>query len=215
MVCNRGIYHQGWTAVTKHRAPWEPVPPPPLEDDVWELYGPDDWTLAQDIAAENPEKLRELRALWLMEAARYNVLPLDDRFVERNNPDLAGRPQLAWGTSQFLFGRTGRLNEWSLISIKNKSHAVTAEIEVPPAGAEGVIVSQGGRFGGWSLYAKGGRLMYCYNSFALEHAFVAGTPRPCRAATRCGWSSRTMATAPARAPPSRSSSTGQGRRWPG
>jgi arylsulfatase A-like enzyme len=175
MLCNRGIYHKGWTAVSKHRAPWEPLPPPALDDDVWELYAPDDWTQARNIARENPEKLRDLRALWLMEASRYNVLPLDDRFVERNIPDLAGRPQLVRGTSQFLFGGTGRLNEWSVISIKNKSYAVTAEISVPESGAEGVIVAQGGRFGGWSLYAKGGRLKHCYNYFAVEHYFVEGT----------------------------------------
>lgn len=175
MVCNRGIYHKGWTAVTKHRAPWEPLPPPALDEDVWELYGPDDWTQAQNIAQENPEKLRELRYLWLMEASRYNVLPLDDRFVERNNPDVAGRPKLVRGTSQFLFGGTGRMNEWSIISIKNQSHAVTAEIVVPHSGAEGVIVAQGGRFGGWSLYAKSGRLKYCYNYFDIEHFFVEGT----------------------------------------
>jgi arylsulfatase A-like enzyme len=172
MVCNRGIYHNGWSAVTKHRAPWEPVPPPPLKDDVWELYGPDDWTQAQNIAAENPEKLLELQRLWLMEASKYNVLPLDDRFVERNLPDLAGRPQLVQGTSQFLFGGMGRLNEWSTISIKNMSHSVTAEVVVPSPGAQGVIVAQGGRFGGWSLYAKGGRLTYCYNYFAIERYFI-------------------------------------------
>jgi arylsulfatase A-like enzyme len=174
MVCNRGIYHNGWTAVTKHRAPWEPLPPPALEQDVWELYGPDDWTQARNIAGENPEKLRELRQLWLMEAARYNVLPLDDRFVERNLPEIAGRPQLVRGTSQFLFAGTGRLAEASVISIKNRSHAVTAEIVVPSSGAEGVIVAQGGRFGGWSLYAKDGRLKYCYNFFAIERYFVEG-----------------------------------------
>jgi arylsulfatase len=168
MVCNRGIYHQGWTAVTKHRAPWEPLPPPALDDDIWELYGPDDWTQARDLARENPEKLRDLQRLWLMEASRYNVLPLDDRFVERNLPELAGRPKLVRGTSQFLFGGTGRMSEASIISIKNKSHAVTAEVAVPDSGAEGVIVAQGGRFGGWSLYAKGGRLKYCYNFFGID-----------------------------------------------
>jgi arylsulfatase len=107
-----------------------------------------------------------------MEASRYNVLPLDDRFVERNLPEVAGRPTLLRGPSQLLFGGTGRLNEWSTLSLKNKSHAVTAEIVVPASGAEGVIVAQGGRFGGWSLYAHGGRLKYCYNFFALEHFFA-------------------------------------------
>jgi arylsulfatase len=182
MVCNRGIYHQGWTAVTKHRAPWEPLPPPALDDDVWELYGPDDWTQAHNLARENPQKLRDLQRLWLMEASRYNVLPLDDRFVERNLPELAGRPQLVRGTSQFLFGGTGRMSEAAIISIKNKSHAVTAEVAVPDSGAEGVIVAQGGRFGGWSLYAKGGRLKYCYNFFGID-LYMVEAERPLPAGT--------------------------------
>jgi arylsulfatase len=182
MVCNRGIYHQGWTAVTKHRAPWEPLPPPALDDDVWELYGPDDWTQAHNLARENPHKLRDLQRLWLMEASRYNVLPLDDRFVERNLPELAGRPQLVRGTSQFLFGGTGRMSEAAIISIKNKSHAVTAEVAVPDSGAEGVIVAQGGRFGGWSLYAKGGRLKYCYNFFGID-LYMVEAERPLPAGT--------------------------------
>jgi arylsulfatase len=179
MVCNRGIYHKGWTAVTKHRAPWEPPPAPSLDKDVWELYAPHDWTQAHDLAAENPEKLNELQRLWLMEAARFNVLPLDDRFVERINPELAGRPQLAQGTSQFLFAGMGRLNEGVVISIKNRSHSVTAEIIVPPSGGEGVIAAQGGRFGGWSLYMRDQRLKYIYNFFGVEHFFIeAAEPVP-------------------------------------
>ena len=90
MMGNRGIYHQGWTAVTKHRTPWKADTPPPFDDDVWELYGPDDWTQAHDLAAENPEKLAELQRLWLIEAVKYNVVPLDDRGFERINPDIAG-----------------------------------------------------------------------------------------------------------------------------
>jgi len=172
LLCNRGIYHEGWSAVAKHRAPWEPLPSRPLETDVWELYAPEDWTQVDDLAAKQPKQLAELKRLWLMEATRYNVLPLDDRFVERNLPELAGRPTLPRGPSQLLFGGTGRLNEWSTLSLKNKSHAITAEIVVPASGAEGVIVAQGGRFGGWSLYAHGGRLKYCYNFFALEHFFA-------------------------------------------
>src|ERR1700694_5961594 len=99
---NRGIYHQGWTAVTKHRTPWL-GDAPPVADDVWELYGPDDWTQAHNLAKENPEKLAELQRLWLIEAVKYNVVPLDDRSFERINPDLAGRPQLIRGNSQLLF----------------------------------------------------------------------------------------------------------------
>ena len=110
-----------------------------------------------------PEKLHELQRLWLIEAARYKVLPLDDRLVEKLNPDTAGRPVLIKGKTQLLFGGMGRLSENCVLNIKNKSHSVTAEIVVPEKGAEGVIISQGANIGGWSLYAKGGKLKYCYN----------------------------------------------------
>jgi arylsulfatase A-like enzyme len=100
MVGNRGIYHRGWTAVTKHRTPWETGSPElaAFDDDVWELYAPEDWTQANDLAAEQPERLHELQRLWLIEAVKYNCLPLDDRFAERANPEIAGRPQLAQGS---------------------------------------------------------------------------------------------------------------------
>ena len=168
MFCNRGIYHEGWTAVTRHSIPWVATEMPAFADDVWELYGPEDWTQAHDLAAEQPEKLAELQRLFLAEARKYNVLPLDDRRFERFNPDLAGRPQLVRGTSQLLFGRMGRLSENSIVVMKNKSHSITAEIEVPEGGANGVILSQGGAFGGLALYAKDGKLAYCYNLFGLE-----------------------------------------------
>ena len=98
MFGNRGIYHKGWTAVTKHRTPWL-ADQPSLGDDVWELYGPDDWTQAHNLAAENPAKLAELQRLRLIEATKYNVIPLEDRSFERFDPDIAGRPQLIRGTS--------------------------------------------------------------------------------------------------------------------
>jgi arylsulfatase len=173
MFCNRGIYHQGWAAVTRHSIPWVMGQPlPPFDDDVWELYEPDDWSQAHDVAAEMPEKLAELQELWLEEARTYNVLPLDDRRIERFNADLVGRPQLVKGNSQLLFGGMGRLSESSIINVKNKSHAVTAEIVVPETGAEGVIIAQGGAFAGWSLYAKSGRLKYCYNFLGLQRFVV-------------------------------------------
>jgi arylsulfatase len=170
MFCNRGIYHEGWTAVTRHSTPWMVVPElPALDEDVWELYDTStDWSQARDLAAEQPEKLAELQQLWLEEARKHNVLPLDDRRIERFNADLVGRPELVKGNSQLLFGGMGRLTENSLVNIKNKSHAVTAEIVVPEAGAEGVILAQGGAFAGWSLYAKGGRPTYCYNLLGLQ-----------------------------------------------
>ena len=169
MFGNRGIYHKGWTAVTKHRTPWKADQPPPFDTDSWELYGPDDWTQAKNIVADNPQKLAELQRLWLIEAMKYNVVPLDDRGFERINPDIAGRPQLIRGNTQVLFPGM-RVSEACVLTLKNKSHSVTAEITVPEGGvAKGVIITQGGEVGGWTLYAKDGKLKYCYNFFGIEH----------------------------------------------
>ena len=151
MFGNRGIYHKGWTAVTRHRTPWEfaIAKLPAFHDDVWELYHTlTDWSQSNDLAEQNPQKLHELQRLWLIEAVKYNVLPLDDRAADRANPDIAGRPQLVKGNRQLLFGGMGRLTEGSVLNIKNKSHAVTAELEVPEPGAAGVIIAQGGLTGG-------------------------------------------------------------------
>jgi arylsulfatase len=170
MFCNRGIYHQGWSAVTRHSTPWVMATQlPPFDEDVWELYdGSKDWSQARDLAKEMPEKLAELQRLWLIEAIKYNVLPLDDRRAERFNADIAGRPQLVKGDSQLLFGGMGRLTENSVVVVKNKSFSVTAELEVPTGGAEGAIIAQGGAFGGWSLYAWGGKAKFAYNFFGLQ-----------------------------------------------
>ena len=177
MFGNRGIYHKGWTAVTKHKTPWILVGEKtvPFDDDNWELYDTTkDWSQANNLAKKMPEKLHELQRLWLIEATRYNVLPLDDLVAERMNPDTAGRPVLIKGDSQILFGSMGRLSENSVINVKNKSHAVTAVIEVPKSGAEGVIIAQGGNIGGWTLYAKDGKLKYCYNLLGIQHFYVEG-----------------------------------------
>jgi arylsulfatase len=178
MFGNRGIYHKGWTAVTRHKTPWllvgEKVPA--FDDDVWELYDTSkDWSQAKDLAKQMPEKLHELQRLWLIEAARYNVLPLDDNVAARFNSDTAGRPVLIRGTSQLLFGGMGHLSENCVLNLKNKSHSITAQIEVPDSGAEGVIIAQGSNIGGWSLYAKGGRLKYCYNLGGVQYFYVEAT----------------------------------------
>ena len=120
-------------------------------------------------------ELAELQRLFIIEAGKYSALPLDDRTFERFNADLAGRPQLIKGKSQILFGGMGRLSENSIVSIKNKSYSITADVDVPKSGAEGVIVAQGGSLNGWSLYAKGGKLKYCYNFFGIELTFVEAT----------------------------------------
>jgi arylsulfatase len=179
MFCNRGIYHKGWTAVTRHSIPWDSTKPlPPFERDVWELYDTNtDWSQARDLAAQMPDRLRELQELFMIEAAKYSVLPLDDRRVERFDPGVAGRPQLIKGKTQLLFGGMGRLSENSVVNIKNRSYSITAEAIVPNAGAEGVIIAQGGNTNGWSLYAHNGRLKYCYNFFGLDLTFIEGASR--------------------------------------
>jgi arylsulfatase A-like enzyme len=175
MFGNRGIYHKGWTAVTRHKTPWLLVgeQAPAFDDDVWELYDTGvDWTQFADISAKHPDKLHELQRLFLIEATKNNVLPLDDRVAERLLPELAGRPVLVHGERQRLFGGMTRLSEHSIVSIKNKSHAVTAEIIVPDGGAKGVIIAQGGSIGGWALYAVDGRLRYCYNLLGVQRFYV-------------------------------------------
>jgi arylsulfatase len=170
MVCNRGIYHKGWTAVTRHgNPPWVVVgAQPSLADDVWELYETTkDWSQAHDLAKEMPEKVAELKRLFDLEASKYNVFPLDDRKGERSNAEIAGRPLVVVGKTQLFFPGMRRLSENSVINIKNKSHAVTADIEIPTAGAAGVIAAHGGNFGGWSLYAHDGKLRYHYNFLGL------------------------------------------------
>src|SRR6185503_4606099 len=170
MFANRGIYYKGWSAVTKHRTPWVMVGGdlPAFDDDIWELYdGSTDFSQARNLAAENPDLLAKLQRLWLIEATKYNVIPLDDRGAERLEPSLAGRPTLIRGSSQQFFPGMGRLSENSVVSIKNKSFSVTAEIDVPGDGVEGVIIAQGGRFGGWAVYAKAGKLKFVYNVLGL------------------------------------------------
>jgi arylsulfatase len=175
IIGNRGIYHKGWTAVTKHRTPWTTgaIKTVPFDDDIWELYDTNtDWTQSRDLAKEMPDKLHELQRLWLIEAVKYNVVPLDDRMVERCNPDLAGRPQLIRGNRQLLFGGMKGLSPHSVVGLMNKSYALTAEVVVPEIGAEGVIFALGGLTGGFSLYAKGGKLKYCYNFFGFNYYYV-------------------------------------------
>ncbi len=176
---NRALYHKGWTAATKHYTPWiMNAPKPTLDDDIWELYDTTkDWSQSKDLSKENPKKLMELQRLWIIEATRYKVLPLDDRMLEKINPDTAGRPTLIKGKTQLLFGGMGHLSENCVLNVKNKSHAVTAEIVVPEKGAEGVIIAQGADIGGWSLYAKEGKLRYCYNWGGFKHFIVEGATK--------------------------------------
>jgi arylsulfatase len=171
MMCNRGIYHNGWSAITKHRTPWRVHDRGVAFDvDIWELYdGSTDFTQAYNLAQQMPEKLADLQRLFLIEAARHNVLPLDDRMVERLNADLAGRPTLVHGQSQVLFPGMIGLPENCMLNLKNKSHSVTAEIAIPDGGAHGVLVNEGGVTGGWVLYLKpDSRLAYHYNFLGMR-----------------------------------------------
>lgn len=173
---NRGIYHDGWLAHTVHRAPWESQGRHPYLEDQWELYHVDeDFSSANDIAAKNPDKLKELQELFLKEAVKYQVLPLDDRFLERTNASLVGRPDLMAGrTTLTVFEGMIGMTENVFINIKNRSHSITAEVEIPASGADGVILSQAGRFGGWSLYVKEGKPIYAYNFLGLKTTKIVG-----------------------------------------
>ena len=167
---NRSIYHDGWLAGTVHRAGWEFKPRRPLEKDVWELYDTrSDFSLANNLAAKNPDKLKELQDLFMSEAVKYSVLPLDDRVLERLNAAVVGRPDLMAGRSPLTVyqGMIG-MSESVFINTKNRSHTITAEIEIPKAGADGVILAQAGRFGGWSLYIQNGKPTYTYNWLGLH-----------------------------------------------
>jgi arylsulfatase len=186
MFGNRAIYHDGWLAGTVHKAPWEPKPRAALENDTWELYDTRaDFSLANDLAAKNPAKLKELQDLFMKEAVKYKVLPIDDRTLERLNAALVGRPDLMAGRTSLTVheGMTG-MSENVFINIKNRTHTITAEVEIPEGGANGVILAQAGRFGGWSLYLKDSKPTYHYNFLGLARFTIAAKdPVPAGKAT--------------------------------
>jgi arylsulfatase len=175
MFGNRAIYHDSMFARTIHRAPWDMVNLPPLETDVWDLYDvKNDFSLVNNLAAKQPGKLKELQALFMVEAEKYHVLPIDDRTIIRTNPELAGRPDVVGArTSITLYDGMQGMLENTFMNIKNKSSKITAELEIPKGGANGVILTQGGRFGGWSLYMKDGKPTYVYNFLGLERYTIA------------------------------------------
>ncbi|MDQ1336931.1 MAG: hypothetical protein QG552_3881 [Thermodesulfobacteriota bacterium] len=174
---NRAIYHDGWLARTIHRAAWESQVRHPLQQDIWEMYNVlTDFSLAHDISAKNPKKLAEMQQLFLKEAGKYHVLPIDDRLFERALAEKVGRPDLMAGRTSLTLAEdmTGMM-ENVFINVKNKSKTITAEVEIPSGGAHGTIIAQGGRFGGWSLYMKDGRPAYDYNFLGLSHATITST----------------------------------------
>lgn len=178
MFGNRAIYHEGWVAATRHSIPWDLNSiKTTLADDVWELYHVDrDFTQAENLAAKNPAKLKELQAVFDAQAIANNVYPLDDRRSERFNARIAGRPDLMGGRKSLTVypGMTG-MSENAFINTKGVAHSVTADVEVAGAGANGVILAQAGRFGGWSLFTHEGKPMFEYNFFGVERTRLTGT----------------------------------------
>jgi arylsulfatase A-like enzyme len=178
MCGNRGIYHEGWMAVTRHGTPWEMIPEAGrrFEDDVWELYHLDtDWSQARDLADREPDRLRRLQDLFLIEAAKHQVFPLDNRVTERENPVIAGRLDLLGSRRSVTYrGGMRRFTEETTPNVKNRSHSITADVEVGAEAAEGVIIAQGGRFGGWSLYCLDGHACYVYNYMGLDLYKIRG-----------------------------------------
>jgi arylsulfatase A-like enzyme len=162
MLGNRAIWRNGWKAVTYHgRLPWENKSRWSFDEDKWELYNvEEDFSECKDLADKHPEKLRQLVELWWAEAGKYNVLPLDDRFAERQ----ALRDEISKEKKSYTFyPGTVRVPENSAPHFKNRSYSINAEVEIPKAGAEGPICAIGGIGSGWSLYIKDKKLVYCYN----------------------------------------------------
>lgn len=174
IIGNRAIYRDGWFARVIHKAPWEQAPRAKLKEDTWELFDTrNDFSLVNNLAAKNPQKLKALQDLFMKEAKVNHVLPIDDRSIERLNPQLAGRPDLMGGrTSLTLYSGMKDLSENVFINIKNKSHAITAEVDIPASGAEGVVLAQGGRFGGWSFHVKDGKPSYTYNFLGMNRSTI-------------------------------------------
>ena len=177
---NRGIYHDGWLADTVHRAPWEAKAAASVPGrQMGALPRRGGLQLGQRSGREEPRQAQGTEGLFLKEAVKNQVLPLDDRSLERSNAELVGRPDLMAGrTSLTVYEGMIGMTENVFINIKNRSHTITAEVEIPQGGANGVILSQAGRFGGWSFYLKDGKPMYAYNFLGLKRS---KWPRP----TRC------------------------------
>jgi arylsulfatase len=169
MFGNRAIYSDGWYARTIHRPAWNPKPTRPLAEDIWDLYNSnEDFSLANNVAAKNPDKLKSLQALFMTEAEKYHVLPIDDRLLERTNAELVGRPTIMEGRTKVTYGLGMKgMGVDIFIATPGKSYTMTADVEVK-AGANGVLVAQGGRFGGLSFYIKGGKPAFTYNYLGLQ-----------------------------------------------
>jgi arylsulfatase len=178
MFGNRALYKDGWIATARHgRLPWvaRGGATGEFDRDTWELYDlANDFSEANDVSAQYPRKLKELQNDFWTEARKYNVFPLDDRFAERGDPRL--RPSLIAGRTDFTYySGANRIPEPSAANTKNKSHTITATIEVPRGGADGVLVAEGGEAGGYTLYIKDGKPVFEYNYMAHERYKVASS----------------------------------------
>jgi hypothetical protein len=181
MFGNRGIYRDGWTAVTKHRTPWliGQIKTVPFNQDVWELYDTrTDFSQANNLAAKYPDKLAELQAQFLVEAAKYQVFPLDDRSFERANPAIAGRPDLMFGRTSMKLYTGMRLYEGCAPNLKNTSFTVTADIDSPDGSADGVILAYGGGSAGLSFYLMDGKPKVYYLNFGTNYTVEAPAKLP-------------------------------------
>jgi arylsulfatase len=169
IVGNRAIYSNGWYAGTIHKAPWEGKPRRDLAEDIWELYNVnEDFSQAKDLAAANPQKLEEMKKLFMTEGVKYNVLPIDDRSIERFDAKIAGRPDLMGGKTKLdLFAGATGIAENAFINTKNTSHTISADVEVKES-ANGVLICQGGDFGGWTFFLMDGKPSYTYNWLGIE-----------------------------------------------
>ena len=169
MFGNRGIYFDGWFAGTVHIKPWGKIENR-FPEDTWELYHvKEDFSMSTDLAKKHPDLLAKLQEVFLGEAVKYKVLPLDDRRQELFNPKIAGRPDLMFGrTSLTLYEGMNGLLENDFINVKNTSFEIVADIEAGDKPVSGVIVAQGGRFGGWSLYVKDGKPVFMYNYLGID-----------------------------------------------
>jgi len=177
MGANRGLYHDGWMASALSFIPWTPnrsgFDP---DKQKWELYDTTkDFSQAEDLAAANPQKLKELQDLWWSEARKYSVLPLDWRATERFDSEAMGRPSLA-GNARTLTYYPGQIGMPPDASprILNKSWTITADVDIPASGAEGMIVTDGGLEGGIGLYVRQGRPTFVYNFLSIERTTVTG-----------------------------------------
>ncbi len=173
MFGNRAIYHDGWLARVVHRIPWHNSPIRTFQEDVWELYNiDDDFSLTKDLAAAQPKQLKKLQALFEKEAIENNVYPLDDRVFERFNAAIAGRPDLMGDRTSLTLGQGMEgLLENTFLNVKNNSKTIVADVSLEGKD-KGIILCQGGQFGGWALYMDKGKPAYTYNWFGLERYTV-------------------------------------------